>query len=55
MTTDICGNLSFTVKDPDGHAVQFVQYLPDSIQSRSSGNSMPNSRRSDHILHVGFT
>ena len=54
VTADVCGNLSFTVKDPDGHAVEFVQYLPDSIQGRNSGNMMPNTRLSDHILHVGI-
>jgi catechol 2,3-dioxygenase-like lactoylglutathione lyase family enzyme len=54
VTMDICGNLSFTVKDPAGHAVEFVQYLPDSIQGRNSGNYMPNTRLSDHILHVGI-
>lgn len=51
---DIAGNLSFTVKDPDGHTVEFVQYLPDSIQGRNSGNFMPETRLSDHILHVGI-
>jgi catechol 2,3-dioxygenase-like lactoylglutathione lyase family enzyme len=54
VTKDLCGNLSFTVKDPDGHEVEFVQYLPDSIQGRNFGNFMPDTRLSDHILHVGF-
>jgi len=34
---DLCGNLSLKVKDPEGHTVEFVQYLPDSIQGRNSG------------------
>ena len=54
VTEDICGNLSFKVKDPNGHMVQFVQYLPNSIQSRNSGNMMPDTRLSDHMLHVGI-
>ena len=54
VAKDACGNLSFTVKDPEGHAVEFVQYLPDSIQGRNSGNFMPDTRLSDHILHVGI-
>src|SRR5215472_2195109 len=29
------GNLSFMVKDPDGHSVEFVQYLPGSPHSRN--------------------
>ena len=54
VSEDMCGNLSFTVKDPDGHTVEFVQYLPGSIQGRNAGNMMPNTRLSDHILHVGI-
>jgi lactoylglutathione lyase len=54
VATDICGNLSFMVKDPDGHDVEFVQYLPDSIHGRNSGMFLPNTRVSDHILHVGI-
>ena len=54
VTKDVCGNLSFTVKDPDGHAVEFVQYLADSIQLRNAGNFLPDSRLSGHILHVGL-
>ncbi len=54
VAEDASGNLSFTVKDPQGHTVEFVQYLPDSIQSRNSGNMMPDTRLSDHILHVGI-
>ncbi len=54
VAEDVCGNLSFTVKDPNGIAVEFVQYLPDSIQGRNFGNFMPRTRLSDHILHVGI-
>jgi lactoylglutathione lyase len=62
VTEDECGNLSFTVKDPDGHLVEFVQYMPGSIQSRNAGNFMSDTRfwdhvldsLSDHILHVGI-
>lgn len=51
---DACGNLSFSVKDPNGREIEFVQYLPDSIQGRNSGNMMPPTRLSHHVLHVGF-
>jgi catechol 2,3-dioxygenase-like lactoylglutathione lyase family enzyme len=54
VTRDRCGNLSFSIQDPDGHTVEFVQYLPDSIQSRLAGLYVPKSRISDHILHVGI-
>jgi catechol 2,3-dioxygenase-like lactoylglutathione lyase family enzyme len=47
------GNLSFVVKDPDGHSVQFVQYMPGSLHSRDTGKHLADTRISDHILHVG--
>jgi lactoylglutathione lyase len=50
---DSNGNRSFTVKDPDGHTVQFVQYMSDSVHSRDIGKHMPDTRVSDHMLHVG--
>jgi lactoylglutathione lyase len=51
---DPAGNLSFTVMDPEDHAVEFVQYLPGSIHSRNFGKFMPDTRVSDHMLHVGI-
>jgi len=48
------GNLSFTVQDPDGHTVEFVQYLPRSIHGRNFGKFMSDARVSDHALHVGI-
>jgi lactoylglutathione lyase len=50
---DANGNRSFVVKDPDGHSVQFVQYMPGSIHSRNFGKYLSATRISDHILHVG--
>lgn len=47
------GNLSFRVNDPEGHRVEFVQYLPDSIQMKDQGEHLSENRISDHILHVG--
>jgi catechol 2,3-dioxygenase-like lactoylglutathione lyase family enzyme len=54
VLTDPNGNLSFSVKDPDGHSVQFVQYMPGSIHSRNFGKHVSHKRLSDHILHVGI-
>jgi lactoylglutathione lyase len=51
---DLNGNLSFVVTDPEGHSVQFVQYLKGSLQSRNFGRRLSASRISDHILHVGI-
>ena len=50
---DANGNRSFVVKDPEGHAVQFVQYMPGSVHSRNFGKHLAAARISDHILHVG--
>ena len=47
------GNRSFEVQDPDGHTVQFVQYLPGSIHSRNFGKHLSGTRVSDHMLHAG--
>ncbi len=49
------GNLNFTIKDPDGHTVEFVQYLPDGWTLRDQGKHMPGSRISARLKHLGFT
>jgi catechol 2,3-dioxygenase-like lactoylglutathione lyase family enzyme len=49
------GNLSFMVKDPDGHSVDFVQYEPGSLHSRNFGKFLPDTRVSHRIIHVGVT
>jgi len=49
------GNLSFMIQDPDGHNVEFVQYLPGSLHSRNFGKYLPDTRISERIIHVGFT
>jgi catechol 2,3-dioxygenase-like lactoylglutathione lyase family enzyme len=50
---DSDGNYSFIVKDPEGHSIEFVQYLEGSLQSRYRGKGISDRRISDHILHVG--
>jgi catechol 2,3-dioxygenase-like lactoylglutathione lyase family enzyme len=49
------GNLSFTVKDPDGHTVEFMEYIAGSLHSRNFGKSLPETRVSQRIIHVGVT
>jgi lactoylglutathione lyase len=49
------GNLSFMVKDPDGHSVEFVEYLPGSLHSRNFGKFLPDTRISEHMIHGGIT
>ena len=47
------GNLSFKVQDPDGHTVEFMQYLPGSLHGRNFGKFLPDTRVSDRMIHVG--
>jgi lactoylglutathione lyase len=49
------GNLILEVKDPDGHSVEFVEYLPGSLQARNFGKYLPETRISQRIIHVGVT
>jgi catechol 2,3-dioxygenase-like lactoylglutathione lyase family enzyme len=53
VENDANGNRSFIVHDPDGHAVQFVQYMPGSVHRRDTGKHLAPTRISDHMLHVG--
>jgi lactoylglutathione lyase len=49
------GNLSFNVKDPDGHAVEFVEYERGSLHQRNFGKFQSPMRVGRHIIHVGVT
>jgi catechol 2,3-dioxygenase-like lactoylglutathione lyase family enzyme len=42
------------VKDPEGNAVQFIEYAPGSVQARSAGQFLSPNRLSDEALHVGY-
>jgi len=48
------GNLNFTIKDPQGHSVEIVQYGPQSWTVRERGKHMPDGRISKHMMHVGI-
>jgi catechol 2,3-dioxygenase-like lactoylglutathione lyase family enzyme len=49
------GNLSVAFQDFDGHLVEFVEYLPGSLQLSNKGKAEPASRVSTILRHVGFT
>lgn len=49
------GNLSFKIQDPDGHTVEFMQYLPGSLHGRNFGKFLPDTRVSERMIHVGVT
>ena len=47
------GNKNFTIKDPSGNGVEFVQYLPDGWTVREKGKYLPDARVSKRMSHVG--
>ncbi|MGH9850017.1 MAG: VOC family protein [Blastocatellia bacterium] len=49
------GNVNFTVTDPDGHRVEFVEYRDGSLHRKAKGRYVSSRRISDRILHVGVT
>ncbi len=55
VITGKIGNLNFSVTDPDGHMVEFVQYQPDGLTRQDAGKFLPSTRISTQIYHVGAT
>ena len=47
------GNRGFEVKDPDGHTVEFIQYMPGSLHSKNFGKFLSDTRISERMIHVG--
>ncbi|MBI5766493.1 MAG: VOC family protein [Verrucomicrobia bacterium] len=47
------GNKNFTIKDPSGNGVEFVQYLPDGWTAREKGKFLPDTRAAKRMSHVG--
>jgi lactoylglutathione lyase len=48
------GNLTFNVTDPDGHTVEFVQYVPESLAVANAGRFMDDRRMAPRMSHVGI-
>jgi len=48
------GDLVFTIKDPDGTAIEFSQPQPASVEAQGAGQYLPATRISQHIMHAGF-
>lgn len=55
LRKDSEGDLSYTLKDPAGHTVEFIQYLPGSLESRNLGKFLSPKRTSRQIIHAGET
>lgn len=47
-------NLGFTVRDPSGYTIEFVQYTPEGWTRRDQGKFLPDTRISEHITHGGI-
>jgi lactoylglutathione lyase len=50
----VTGDKSFSVADPDGHRIEFVEYVQDSRAGRDRGKHLSPSRISDRALHAGI-
>ena len=48
------GNANFNVKDPDGHTLEIVQYLPTGWGAREKGKYLGPNRISDRMAHLGI-
>jgi catechol 2,3-dioxygenase-like lactoylglutathione lyase family enzyme len=48
------GNPVFRVMDPEGNALDFLQYVPGSQQGRAFGKFLSDTRISGEISHVGI-
>lgn len=54
VTRGRIGNANFNIKDPDGHTVEIVEYLPTGWSVRDKGKAVPATRISDRMMHVGI-
>jgi lactoylglutathione lyase len=48
------GNLNYFTEDPDGHIVEFTQYMPDGWTMQKAGQSMPPTRIAGRMSHAGI-
>jgi lactoylglutathione lyase len=48
------GNEFFSLRDPDGHLIEVVEYKPGSRTAQDKGLFLPASRASEHLLAVGI-
>lgn len=47
-------DLTFHIPDPDGSAIEVMQYTAESVSVRSVGKFLSDQRISRHMLHVGL-
>lgn len=54
VPTGRIGNRNFSIQDPDGHGVEFVEYTAKGWSRREQGRHQPGSRISQRMLHAGI-
>ena len=54
VATGRTGNKNFTIQDPDGHAVEIVEYQGDSWTGKDRGKHLPSARISERAMHFGI-
>lgn len=47
------GNVLFNIHDPEGHLIEYTQYLPGSLHMNEKGKHILETRLSDHMIRVG--
>lgn len=48
------GSMGFSMKDPAGHLIEFVEYTPNSLIGRNFGKGLASRRISRRIIHAGL-
>jgi catechol 2,3-dioxygenase-like lactoylglutathione lyase family enzyme len=46
------GNVLFNIHDPEGHLIEYTQYLPGSLHMNETGRHILETRLSDHMLQA---
>ncbi|MFH0841294.1 MAG: VOC family protein [Bacteroidota bacterium] len=54
VTADGAGNDVFSVSDPSGNRIEFIEFKASSLHKKSAGKFMPDTRISRRIHHAGF-
>jgi lactoylglutathione lyase len=52
--TNAAGNREFSVRDPNGHRLHFVEYAPDGLTRRDAGQHLPSTRIAPRMSHAGL-
>jgi len=47
------GNLAFSLHDPQGQQLDFIEYRDGSLEAKTRGKFLDSRRISDHLQHVG--